>query len=401
MRLWRAFREEGRRRTRGGIASLLALIVYGYLLFSGSKYYGRGIDLNLEAMKLFANGISAVLPHWYGFDWGGVIENTGRSGNFEKVLFVFEIGALVELVLLALGWCFRGCRTLLAQAMAGNTDTQPVDPPAHPETTSSTAQTKGLKPMRALGRVFSDFAALAWVLTILALSFLFIPQIHDLAPNVLSTNVPVQGGVTIQKLLVDFMLPAALTLVLLNVLAGRWAPADQIKRNVWISRMAFVAMLALLGVLWVNHGLTGLPDDLDTVAKIALVAITAFAFIDMMYTKGDEFRASSLRQGRTDLGELRPEARRAEPAPNAVPNSTGQDQLHGDVHAVLFQPRVLPTVRVGNDGRPIGQSPFDQPIGVTMPRPAESRSPAAPEQSPSVEPGPTAGGLREGETTVA
>ena len=151
--------------------------------------------------------------------------------------------------------------------------------------------------MRTLGKLYSNMADLMWFLTVIAFVFLL-----GIFPQVSVMPVPYYGG-TVAQLLIMLMAPAIVVLVFFNLLSGRWPVANHRKRNVWTARLACGALiLTALIVFLVNKGATGLPVltldkwtlDVDMLAKIGLFGTMAFAIIDAVFTKGDDFVASSV-----------------------------------------------------------------------------------------------------------
>ena len=152
--------------------------------------------------------------------------------------------------------------------------------------------------MRTLGKLYSNMADLMWFLTVIAFVFLL-----GIFPQVSVMPVPYYGG-TVAQLLIMLMAPAIVVLVFFNLLSGRWPVADHRKRNVWTARLACAALiLTALIVFLVNKGATGLPVltldkwtlDVDMLAKIGLFGTMVFAAVDAIYTKGDDYVATSYR----------------------------------------------------------------------------------------------------------
>ena len=151
--------------------------------------------------------------------------------------------------------------------------------------------------MRTLGKLYSTVADAMWILTVIAFIFLL-----GIFPQVSVMPVPYYGG-TVAQLLIMLMAPAIAVLIFSNLLSGRWPVAEHRRRNVWIARLACgVLAFIALGVFLVNKGATGLPVltfdkwtlDVDLLAKIGLFGTMAFAIIDAVFTKGDDFVASSV-----------------------------------------------------------------------------------------------------------
>lgn len=158
--------------------------------------------------------------------------------------------------------------------------------------------------MRALKALYSVMGDLMWVLSIFAFAVLV-----GLFPKVAIQPVPYFG--TALQALIYLMVPAIILLVGFNMLSGRWPAAGHRTRNIWVSRIAFFALVAIALVLFVmNKGETGLPVltvnipapapvagtwtfDVDLLAKFALGGAIFFAFFDWWFTKGDDYLASS------------------------------------------------------------------------------------------------------------
>lgn len=198
--------------------------------------------------------------------------------------------AVVLLAVLVFGM-YIGCN----MQEQGIVVTEEVTPAAAPAV--APIETGGKKSMRGLGKIYSSVADLMWVFTVVGFIFLL-----GIFPQVSTMVVPYYGG-TVAQLLIMLMAPALLMLVFFNLLSGRWPVAEHRRRNVWIARLACgVLVLTALVVFLANKGLTGLPVltfegwtvDIDLLAKIALFGTIAFAVVDAVFTKGDDYVASSV-----------------------------------------------------------------------------------------------------------
>lgn len=176
--------------------------------------------------------------------------------------------------------------------------------------------------MRALGKLYSIVADTMWVLTVIAFVFLL-----GIFPQVSIMTVPYYDG-TVSQLLIMLMAPAGMLLVGFNLLSGRWPIAEHRKRNVWASRLSFWALVVIAVVVFlVNKGVTGLPVltfenwtfDVDLLAKIGLFITMAFALIDTLYTKGDDYVATSLKTAADPSSASRTPAPIIAPAPHEEP----------------------------------------------------------------------------------
>ncbi len=162
--------------------------------------------------------------------------------------------------------------------------------------------------MRTLGKISSNTADLLWAFTVIGFVLLL-----GIFPKVSAIEVPYFDR-SIVQLLVLTMAPALMALVFFNLLSGRWPVAEHRRRNLIVSRLAFIALLVIAGVVFLlNRGVTGLPVltfqewtvDVDLLAKIGLVGAIIFSFVDYIYTKGDDFVASSMKDQDSIAAALR------------------------------------------------------------------------------------------------
>ena len=253
--------------------------------------------------------------------------------------------------------------------------------------------------MRTLGKLYSNMADLMWFLTVIAFVFLL-----GIFPQVSVMPVPYYGG-TVAQLLIMLMAPAIVVLVFFNLLSGRWPVADHRKRNVWTARLACGALiLTALIVFLVNKGATGLPVltldkwtlDVDMLAKIGLFGTMAFAIIDAVFTKGDDFVVSSSAiphsptcSWKRNCGRNLPRhavtARRRLHAPAGSvgsPRGMGRFQSSGDSAGRLSAPRrasaavpecdagccTATTCHAGGGMRATGASSATCGVGISSPR---------------------------------
>ena len=150
-----------------------------------------------------------------------------------------------------------------------------------------------MKPMRALGGAFSFLADAGWLVAMIVMFLLlFIPQTYV-------QQMPYYGT-SVGQFLLDFAVPAALTLGMLQLLSGRWGPASWHRTNVRVSLVALLYFGLLCFVVFVvGYGRAGMSTMLINM----LVGLTILAVVDYFVAKGEDFRATSLRADNAALQE--------------------------------------------------------------------------------------------------